>query len=232
MVVVVGLRPLVEVVAFRMVDEREVVIAVGVHVLKPCGEFHAVDAQIDADAAQLAAQLLTKLGTVDTRRVGERQLERVTGGIPRLLHEALGFGGIVRIQAGQVLVAGVNGRDWPTERRIHSPARGDDLLVVNRIADCLPYAFVGGFRTRAVEREHEFVAAVVRLDGVFPTAFELAGHIRVDRGQHLHVPAGQRVERRVVVRQEAHGDCVRAGLVRAAPIFRVRLQDELTAGIE
>ena len=67
MVVVFGRGPLVEVMAFGMVHQRKLIVAVGVHVLKPCGEFHVVDLQIDADFGELAFKLVAQFGAV---RVG------------------------------------------------------------------------------------------------------------------------------------------------------------------
>ena len=65
--VVVRRGPLVEVVAFGVVHQREFIVAVGMHVLQPCGEFHVVDVEINADFGELATQLIAEFRAV---RVG------------------------------------------------------------------------------------------------------------------------------------------------------------------
>lgn len=78
--VVVGRGPLVEVVAFGVVHQRKFIVAVGVHVLQPCGEFHVVDVEINADFGELATQLVAEFRAVRVG-VGEGEFQRIIGGI-------------------------------------------------------------------------------------------------------------------------------------------------------
>ena len=213
-----------------MIDQRQFIVAVGVHVRKPGGELHIVDLQVDADCGKLTTQLVAQLGAVGVG-VGEGERERMVGGIARCGHQLLGFAHVVGIQAGQVLIAGVDGRDRPAERGIDTTARGDDFLVVDGVANGLAHALVRQLVVRAVEDECELVAALVH------DCLEIRGVQRfcqrgVHRQEHLHVAAFQGVDARVVVRQEAKHHALGCGLVLAAPIVRVSFEHHLVGRIE
>ena len=106
--VVFRVRPRIEIVAFRVVHQGKLIVAIGVHVLQPSGEFHIIDVQVDADLGKLALKLVAKFGTIRVG-IGEGELQRLVGGVSGFAQQFLGLGWIVRVQAGQVLVARIDG---------------------------------------------------------------------------------------------------------------------------
>ena len=228
--VVVGRGPLVEVVAFGVVHQRKFIVAVGVHVLQPCGEFHVVDAEINADFGELATQLVAEFRAVRVG-VGEGEFQRIIGGIAGFSHEFLGFVHIVRVQVGQVLIARVHGWDRPAERIVDVTARSDDFLMVDAVTDCLTHALVGKLAVRAVEGEHVFVAAV-RRGHLIRVGVKRFGERGVHRGKHVDFAAFQRVDGCVIVGEEFDDHVFGCGLACASPILRVGFERHFAGGIE
>ena len=103
--------------------------------------------------------------------------------------------------------------------------------MVDAVTDGLAHALVGEFLVRAVEGEHEFVAAVGRGDmvGVGVKGFRQG---RVHWREHVHVAAFQCVDGGIVIGDEVDDHMLRGRLVRGAPIFRVGLKHHLAGGIE
>ena len=214
-----------------MVHERKIVVAVGVHVLQPSGELHVVDLQVDADGLELALELVAELGAVHVG-VGEGQVQRLRLGVSGLLHELLGLGHVMRVQAAQILVTGIDLGDRTAEGGVHAAARGDDLLMVDGVSDGLADALVGELVVGHVEGEHELVGTVTGLDHIVRILAERIGKGGGDGRKHLHVAALEGVDAGVLVRQEPDDHVLGPRLVLGAPILGVRLEHDLVVRVE
>ena len=200
------------------------------HVLQPSGEFHIIDGQVDADLGELALKLVAEFGTIRVG-IGEGELQRLVGGVSDFAQQFLGLGWIVRVQAGQVLVARIDGWDRTAERLVDVAAGRDDLLVIDGVADRLAHALVFQLRIGAVEGEHELVASGCRGDLILRLV-EPLGECGVHRREHIHVTALERVNCGVVVGEEADDHLVGLRLMRGAPVLRIGLEHDLVARVE
>ena len=177
-VVVVGVRPRVEVARLDVVHEAQLVVGVAVDVVEPRRELDRLDVERDADVREHRREQRREVGRIG---VGDRQLEREVVDA-RLLEEVAGGVGVEGDRVGQVLVAGVEDRNGAILRLAGADAL-EDRVVVDRESERLPYTDVVERLGLFVEGEDELVGRLALRE--FERPVELRGEIGLDGGEDV-----------------------------------------------
>ena len=121
----------------------------------------------------------------------ERQLESV--GVAGLLEQGAGGVGVVRIEAGEVLVPRLERRHGGADQRAVAAVEVDQALLVDRLGDRLADALVGEHLVGVVHAEGELAVGRVRGHHEVGVVLELLDEVGVDPDVEVDVAVEQGV---------------------------------------
>ncbi len=197
-----------------MADDGQVVVLVLVDARQPLRPFDLLDLGVDADVGELGRDDLSALTGIGRRRQDEAELERRRHA--RLLEQRLRLRRVMRVEAGEVDIAGIVRGQMAADRRaeaVHRPV--DDRLAVDRIGDRLPHPDIVERLLLVVDRKDRLALGAADQHLETRIALELAkAPVRSKVGHDVDVAGKHRRDFRRRIGDEAEGRMLERDLRR------------------